>query len=100
MSALDDFNETVGRLTAAMDAVNRATDTMALSKKESEAVHTLQLLEVQIGAIGQDLYHAVRARHTLILRGGITEETNENTKRSNAGRAKRQSNNKAKRASE
>ena len=38
MSALDDFNETVGRLTAAMDAVNRATDTMTLSKKESEAV--------------------------------------------------------------
>lgn len=99
MSALDDFNETVGRLTSAMDAVSRATDTITLSRKESEAVNTLQLLEVQIGAIGQDLYHAVRARHTKIMRGEIEEETNENSKRSNSGRAKRQSNSKAKRAS-
>ena len=100
MSAFDDFNETVGRFSAAFEDVKRATDTMTLSKKESEAVHTLQLLEVLIGAIGQELYMEVRERHTKIMRGEAVEETNENAKRSNAGRAKRQSNNKTKRASE
>jgi len=101
MKSLDDFNETVGRLTAAIDSVRHATDVMTLSKKESEAVHTLQLLEFLIGAIGQDLYQEVRARHTAIMRGDIKEqeESNEDNKRSDAGRTERQSNSKTKRTS-
>lgn len=102
MKALDDFNETVGRLTAALSAVQNSTDTFTLSRKEAEAVRILQLLEVQIGAIGQELYRTVRTRHGAILRGEITdkEETSEDNKSSNSGRPKRQSNRKTKRASE
>lgn len=101
MKSLDDFEATLVRLRAAIAEVEATDDAFDISKKESESVRILQLLEFQIGAIGQELYETVKKRHAAILRGETTrqEKTDEDDKPSNVRRTKRQSNSKAKRAS-
>ena len=102
MKALEEFNETLSRLNSAIRSIEIARDSKTISAKEMEAVRTLQLLEAQIGFIGQDLYHLVTTRRVAIQRGLVQEgeKTSEDDKPSNAGRTKRQSNRKTKRASE
>lgn len=102
MKALDEFKETLSRFDSAVDAIKAASDSKTVSAKEMEAVRILQLLEAQIGFIGQDLYQLVTSRRVAIQRGIVREgeKVSEDNKSSNSGRPKRQSNRKTKRASE
>lgn len=102
MKALDEFKETLSRFDSAVDAIKAASDSRTVSAREMEAVRTLQLLEAQIGFIGQDLYQLVTSRRVAIQRGIVQEgeKASEDNKSSNSGRSKRQSNRKIKRTSE
>lgn len=103
MKSLEDFNQTLSRLNDAIFSVERATQFSDINKGEREAVRILQLLEFQVGTIGQELYEYVKAKRVSLQRGIVSnplgEEKHEDNKPSNAGRTKRQSNSKAKRAS-
>ena len=102
MKSLEDFNQTLSRLNDSIFAIERSDNFTEISKLEMEAVRILQLLEFQVGTIGQELYAYVKDKRNRMQRGetlAAVEETHEDSKRSNAGRAKRQSNSKTKRAS-
>lgn len=106
MKSLEDFNQTLSRLNDAIFAIERSDNYLEISKLEMEAVRILQLLEFQVGTIGQEMYEYVKDKRNRMQRGetiaasvATVEETHEDNKRSNSGRAKRQSNSKTKRAS-
>lgn len=99
MKSLEDFEETLSRLRTEIDRLTHAIDSADIDDAEMKAVRMLQLLEFEIGTIGQEMYEAAKLRRAAIRMGEIKEEINEDSKRSNTGRTKRQSNNKTKRAS-
>lgn len=102
--SFEDFEATKARLKTNLDAISACSNFSDLSKIEIETVRILQLLEVQISEIGRELYETVRRRRADIQMGvqpivTTVEEKHEDSKRSNTGRSKRQSNSKTKRAS-
>lgn len=99
MRSLEEFQETFERLKVEIGALSNATNASDISDHEMKAVRMLQLLEFEVGSIGQEMYEMAKLRRGAIHRGEITEESNEDTKRSDTGRAKRQPNRKTKRAS-
>lgn len=102
MRSLDDFNQTLSRLNDAIHTIESTDDMSVISSSELEAVRIMQLLEFQIGGIGQELYEHIKLKRNSIRRGEVAaaqEVKSEGDKPSDSGRAKRQSNNKTKRAS-
>lgn len=101
MKSLEDFNQTLSRLNSAIRNIETTSDMNEISANEIEAVRIMQLLEFQIGGIGQELYEHIKMKRNAIRRGEFVaqEEKSEDDKPSNAGRTKRQSNSKTKRAS-
>lgn len=69
MQAFEDAAKTFRELECELERLDDTYDIVKLDQVEMRAVRILQLLEVQIGGIGSDLYAAVKQRRAAILMG-------------------------------
>lgn len=69
MQAFEDAAKTFRELECELERLDDTYDVIKLDQVEMRAVRILQLLEVQIGSIGADLYAAVKQRRAAILQG-------------------------------
>lgn len=69
MQAFEDAAKTFRELECELERLDDTYDINKLDQVEMRTVRILQLLEVQIGGIGSDLYAAVKQRRAAILQG-------------------------------
>lgn len=69
MQAFEDAAKTFRELECELERLDDTYDINKLDQAEMRTVRILQLLEVQIGGIGSDLYAAVKQRRAAILQG-------------------------------
>lgn len=69
MQAFEDAAKTFRELECELERLDDTYDIVKLDQIEMRTVRILQLLEVQIGSIGSDLYTAVKQRRAAILMG-------------------------------
>lgn len=97
MSAFEDAAKTFRELECELERLDDTYDIAKLDQVEMRTVRILQLLEVQIGGIGSDLYAAVKQRRAAILMGKfepkgeapLTEEETPAPKKKKATRKKK-----------
>lgn len=75
MQAFEDAAKTFRELECELERLDDTYDVIKLDQVEMRAVRILQLLEVQIGGIGSDLYAAVKQRRAAILQGKFEPKT-------------------------
>lgn len=75
MSAFEDAAKTFRELECELERLDDTYDINKLDQVEMRAVRILQLLEVQIGSIGAELYSAVKQRRARIQRGEFSVHT-------------------------
>lgn len=101
MQAFEDAAKTFRELECELERLDDTYDIAKLDQVEMRAVRILQLLEVQIGGIGADLYAAVKQRRAAILQGKfaskgeapLTEEEKPAPKKKTATRKKKSAKN-------
>lgn len=69
MQAFEDAAKTFRELECELESLDDTYDIAKLDQIEMRTVRILQLLEVQIGGIGSELYSAVKQRRAAILMG-------------------------------
>lgn len=69
MQAFEDAAKTFRELECELERLDGTYDIAKLDQIEMRTVRILQLLEVQIGGIGSELYAAVKQRRAAILMG-------------------------------
>lgn len=69
MKAYEDMCKTIRELECELESLDDCYDIAKLDKIEMRTVRILQLLEVQIGGIGSELYAAVKQRRARINMG-------------------------------
>lgn len=69
MQAFEDAAKTFRELECELERLDDTYDIAKLDQVEMRSVRILQLLEVQIGGIGSELYAAVKQRRAAILMG-------------------------------
>lgn len=72
MQAFEDAAKTFRELECELERLDDTYDIAKLDQIEMRTVRILQLLEVQIGGIGSELYAAVKQRRAAILMGKFT----------------------------
>lgn len=75
MQAFEDAAKTFRELECELERLDDTYDINKLDQVEMRTVRILQLLEVQIGGIGSDLYSAVKQRRAAILQGKFEPKT-------------------------